>query len=42
MYHCANVYCIKHLLMQLLFAGDICDFTGIKKVSIVIQSCTVI
>ena len=33
-YHCANVYCIKHLIVHLLSAGDICGFDGIKNVSI--------
>ena len=26
----ANVYCIKHLFIHLLYTGDICSFVGIK------------
>ena len=31
MYHCINVYCIKHLFMHLLYVEAICGFVGIKK-----------
>ena len=31
MYHCTNVYCIKHLFMHLLSVRDICSFVGDKK-----------
>ena len=33
-YHCANVYCIRHVLMHLLSVGDICGLVNIKNVSI--------